>query len=99
MRIVDRSVFGDRQEPNTAHERAVSLVDGDRQAAYGAPADNLARIGQAWGAVLGLPEPISAFRTALMMSVLKAVRAAHRGDEDSCVDLLGYGELAARLRP
>ena len=80
-------------------DRAISLVDGDRQKAYGPPEDNLARIGQAWAAIFGMPDPIPAYRVALAMAALKAVRAAHRADEDSITDLYGYAVLAERLRP
>lgn len=78
-------------------EQARSLVDGERQEAYGPPDDNLARIGVAWSAIFGC-DPIPAWKVALALASLKLVRAAHRADEDSLRDAHGYLILAERLR-
>ncbi len=91
----------DKPEPvrRTLSDRALELVDGPRQDAYGKPLDNMARIGEAWSAVLELDEPIPAWKVALCMCALKTVRAAQGGDLDSLVDLVGYAEIAERARP
>lgn len=81
----------------TLSDRALTLIDGDRQAQYGSPEDNLTRIGQSWGAIFGT-EDIPAWKVALAMAAFKVTRAAHRMDDDSLVDACGYLELAERLK-
>lgn len=83
----------------TLSDRALDLINGPRADEYAPPELNLPRIGQAWAAVLGLPEAIPGHKVALMMAALKCVRAAHSATDDSLVDLVGYAELAERLRP
>lgn len=78
-----------------------SLVDGERRRDYGDPVENLGRIGAAWAAILGLPEPISARHAALMMVALKLVREGqgNRHKVDNLEDAAGYlhiADLAAR---
>ena len=80
-------------------ERALELVNGPRQDAYAPPEQNMARIGSAWAAMLGLPEPIPGWRVALMLAGMKVIRASHKPGDDSLIDSVGYLEIARRLRP
>lgn len=77
---------------------AAALIDGPRQDTYGDATENFRRIGAAWAAVLGLPEPIPARTVAWMMVSVKAVRdIAGTGDHrDNLVDAVGYLALADR---
>lgn len=86
-------------EHETLSDQALKLINGPRQARYGAPKDNLKAIGWMWGAMLGLDAPIPSFRVALMMSALKTCRASHEPTDDSLIDGAGYLELAKMLRP
>ncbi len=84
----------------TLSDRALELIDGDRQEVHGPPEDNLRAIGQVWAAVLQLPEPIPPMTVALMMCGLKIVRATQGdGSLEHLCDLVGYAELADRVRP
>jgi len=80
--------------------RAEALINGPRAEAYGDALDNLGRIGRGWGEIVGVP--ISASQVALMMAWLKIARIAGAPPADNCedsfVDALGYGALAAELR-
>lgn len=87
-----------RVRDESLSDRALALIGSDRQASYGPPAENLRRIGVAWSAIFDCP-PIPAHKVALAMAALKLTRAAHRPDDDSLVDAVGYCELAADLRP
>lgn len=79
-------------------DRALELVDGPRQDAYAPPARNMRNIGRVWAAMLDLPEPIPPEQVALMLAGMKLVRASYKAGEDSLVDLVGYAEIAERLR-
>lgn len=77
---------------------ALELVNGARQDRYGPPDESLARIGAAWGALLGT-DAIPGWRVALLLAAMKLVRAAGNADEDSVTDAFGYLHLVERLRP
>lgn len=79
-------------------DRALELIDGPRQEAYAPPARNMTNIGRVWSAMLDLPEPIAPEQVALMLAGMKLVRASYKPGEDSLVDLVGYAEIAERLR-
>lgn len=74
---------------------ATAAVMGDRQNAYGDPADNLGRIGQLWSAWLG--KTVTGHDVAVMMALVKISRAAHTHHRDNYVDGIGYLALAERL--
>ena len=82
----------------TLSDRALELINGPRADSYAAPEINLARIGVMWAPILGLDDAVPAWRVALALAALKIARAAHRPDEDSVVDAVGYLELVERLR-
>lgn len=71
------------------------LVDGDRQADYGPPEENMRRIGLAWSAILDTD--VSPAQVALCMAALKLVREAYRHKPDNIVDAHGYLEIADRI--
>ena len=87
--------------PETILEEAQRLVHGDRQAAYGHPADDYQCTGEMWEALLrrlpGVvlpPGTISPRVACVMMAVLKASREVHRPKRDNLVDLAGYAACA-----
>jgi hypothetical protein len=73
----------------TVLQEADRLIHGDRNADYGHPADDFARTGRIWGAVLGLPD-IPPETVGLMMCGLKMSRECHQHGRDNLTDLAGY---------
>lgn len=74
---------------------ADNIVHGERQTNYGDPVDVHTRIGMAWAAVLGLPEPIPPRTVAWMMVVLKIMRdTTGKPIRDNPVDVAGYAAIA-----
>jgi hypothetical protein len=76
-------------------ESARKLITGRRQADYGPPAENFARVATIWSIILR--QPVTADQVALCMAGLKLARLANGPHADSYVDLCGYGALAAEL--
>lgn len=77
-------------------EKASSIINGERLAAYGEPEDNFATIAKFWSHYKGID--FSAHDVALMMVLLKVARIkSGSGKEDSYVDLCGYAALAADM--
>lgn len=72
-------------------DEAKRLVHGQRQHAYGHPADIYARVGRVWGAILGVPD-IPAKTVCLMLAGMKVAREAERPKRDNRVDAAGYME-------
>lgn len=68
---------------------AQGLVYGDRNAAYGHPADDFARTGRMWGAILGTPD-VPPERVGLCMAAVKISREVNAHKRDNLVDLAGY---------
>jgi hypothetical protein len=68
------------------------LVHGSRNNNYGHPADDFARTGRMWGAILGLDGPVPPDRVALCMCAVKVSRECNRHKRDNLVDLAGYAE-------
>lgn len=82
----------------TAPAKAVELVNGDRQAAYGHPLDNHQRIADFWTTRLRdklLPGVrIDPHEVASMMRLVKESRLMQTpGHPDSLVDVAGYAEV------
>jgi hypothetical protein len=74
------------------------LVDGDRQSAYGHPADDFAKTAKIWTGIL-LPrlkvgEEVSAKDVALCMVGVKLSREVNRHKRDNLVDAAGYVKTA-----
>jgi len=76
----------------TAHD----LINGDRQADYGTPGENLARVADLWAAYTG-GHPFTAHDVALMLVLLKLAREAHGHKPDNLIDAAGYIALAAAV--
>lgn len=80
--------------------RAVDIVTGSRNKAYGTPSDNHNCTGEMWTAYLnrcGLLREgarITGKHVALMMCALKLSRDAHWEQEDNFLDIIGYAANA-----
>ena len=68
---------------------AQRLTTGDRQKAYGHPAEDFARTGRMWAAILGMPY-VSPEQVALCMIAVKISREINRPGRDNRVDMAGY---------
>ena len=80
------------------YDQARHLTSTDRQAQYGAPEDNLGRIGALWSVYVG--KPLNAHDVAVMMALVKIGRIASGVTvPDNYVDAVAYMGLADRLRP
>ena len=70
-------------------EEAQAKVAGDRQDAYGSPAENLDRIAKIWSVLL--QKEISISQVCQCMVALKLARLVNTPDHrDSWVDIVGY---------
>lgn len=76
-------------------EAASDLINGDRQAHYGTPQENFARIATGWEVILGCD--VSPEQVALCMAWLKIARLAHGPHADSYIDGAGYIAIASEL--
>ena len=75
---------------------AERLICGDRQDAYGPPAESFARVAALWSAYLG--HPVAPHQVAVCMALLKVGRMAYApGAPDNPTDGCGYLALAAEL--
>ncbi len=90
-------VLLDGEDPETVLEEAQRLIFGDRNAAYGHPAEDFARTGRMWGAILGIPD-VPPAQVGLCMAALKISREVHRPKRDNLVDLAGYAGTVAMVR-
>lgn len=78
-----------RHGTETITEEAQRLVLGDRQDDYGHPAEDFARTGRIWAAILGLDE-VTPQQVALCMVGVKMSREVNRPKRDNRVDGIGY---------
>ena len=76
-------------------QEAHALLNGERQEAYGSPADNLGRVAAMWSVYLG--RPVDAKDVCLMMALLKLCREMNAHRRDNLVDAAGYIALAADM--
>ena len=77
-------------------EQAADLVDGNRDAEYGTPQENLGRIAEFWTTYFGFP--VRADQVAVAMVLVKVARMVQTPDHpDSPVDGAGYFGLAGEL--
>ena len=76
---------------------AAALICGDRQAQYGTPQDNFARIAAGWSVILG--QEVDPDQVALCMAWLKIARLVNGPHRDSYVDGAAYLALAGELAP
>lgn len=85
-----------------AVDKAIEIVYGDRNEAYGPPEDDFLRIGRCWGAAIAtwlgddsisdIPPDV----VAMMMIQLKTIRAIFKPSLDSHVDIIGYAVCSER---
>jgi len=77
-------------------EDASRLISGDREAAYGAPAENFERVAAGWRVILGAD--VTPSQVALCLAWLKTARLVNTPThEDSFVDMAAYAALAGEL--
>jgi stage V sporulation protein SpoVS len=89
--------------PTTILDEAKALVYGDRQASYGHPGDDHARVAKAISGLLAnkLRADLTALDVEIIMALVKLARLAHAYKRDSVIDLAGYAatmELAEQRR-
>lgn len=84
--------------PNlTILEEAAAATSGPRQEDYGHPAEDFARTGRLWSAILG--QPVSPDEVGLCMVALKVSRLVNTpGHRDSLVDLAGYARTLEMIQ-
>lgn len=87
-------------------EKAIKIINGDRQDQYGNPEDSFETIGDFWTVYVkhrnahsaGGYWPIEKKDVALMMALMKIGREMHgAGKEDNMIDAAGYIGLAADM--
>ena len=82
------------QDPTAILRRAEHLVHGDRQADYGHPAEDYAKVAAMWSAILGTE--VTPIQAIMCMCAIKLSRLAKTPDHiDSWTDLAGYAECGA----
>lgn len=75
---------------------ALSLIKGDRQAQYGKPQENFARIAERWEQQVN--DELPPWRVCAMMADLKMARMSGTGyHRDSAVDAIAYLALMVML--
>lgn len=79
--------------------KAIEIVNGDRQNDYGPPQVNFERIAKFWSVYLGgvLAEDLTARQVSDMMILLKTARSIHSPTEDTYADIAGYAALGSEL--
>jgi hypothetical protein len=80
---------------------ANTLINGDREAEYGPPSENLERICRFWNVYLvntGNDASLNTADVAYMMALLKLARACGgKTKRDTVVDMAGYVALAGEM--
>lgn len=90
-----RIPLGEIQEPipeETILEEASRLVDGERGAAYGHPADDFGRTAAIVSAILGIE--VTPHQIPLLMMAVKLSRHTNRPKRDNMTDIAGYARTA-----
>lgn len=77
-------------------EKALQVVEGARQEAYGNPEDNFNNIANLWTCFL--QKHISSSDVAVMMILMKVARLkTNPSHEDSWLDICGYGACGGEI--
>lgn len=76
-------------------ETACKLINGDREAHYGTPQENFARIAKGWQVILQCD--VTPEHVALCMAWLKIARLVQGPHADSYIDGAAYMALASEL--
>ena len=73
-------------------DTAIQLVLGDRNASYGDPAEDYAKVAKMWSGLLHpiLKRDITPQEAILMMVLLKMSREVHASKADNIIDAHGY---------
>lgn len=75
---------------------AESIVNGERNSAYGDPEDNFSKIASLWSSYTG--HDYSAHDVAIMMILLKVARTGTgTGSMDNYTDIAGYAACAGEI--
>lgn len=91
--LLRRRAVGQRE---TVLEEAQRLVQGDRQAAYSHPKDDMGRTAQMWSGYFGFH--VTAEQVAHCMVLVKLSRECHKHHRDNLVDAAGYLLCADMIR-
>lgn len=75
-------------------DEAKALCYGDRNAEYGHPAQDYAKVAAFWTVILGTP--VSPQQAILCMIAMKMARAMYRPKRDTVVDIAGYADCLQR---
>lgn len=84
----DQSERRDLHLVRSAFDESRTLVNGDRSADYGPPAENMERTAAIWSGILGVP--ITPRLVALCLVGLKLAREGYKHTRDNLVDAHGY---------
>ena len=79
---------GPPEPPESIAQEAHRIVLGDRQEAYGHPADDFARTAALWAPILGCE--VTAEQVALCLIQVKVSREVHAPKRDNRTDIAGY---------
>lgn len=74
-------------------EEAGRLTRGDRQAQYGPPDQDFARVAAMWSALKGVP--FESREVAMFMICIKLSRETHQRKRDNYVDIAGYARCGS----
>lgn len=78
-------------------EEAKQIICNDRNAQYGEPEDNFARIAELWTDYIGVE--LDSYDVCMLMVLFKLARLmSGKYKRDSLVDLIGYAACAAEGR-
>lgn len=85
---------------STIFDKAKSLINGDRQKAYGNSKTMCLHIANMWNAYLRLKgdNRIRPTDVPMMMAQFKMAREAYKHKEDNLVDMCGYIGLLEKMR-
>ena len=81
-------------------DKALQIINGERQDQYGNPEDNFEIIGELWDVYMKARKRnfTDAHDAAMKMALMKVARiATGSGSEDSYIDLCGYVALACDI--
>jgi len=80
--------MSDALSPEGAIDKALGLVNNDRQGLYGHPADDFSKVALIWSAIFGVD--VEAWQVPLALIGVKMSRELNTRNEDNVVDLIGY---------
>lgn len=96
MNIQMTAPTANEEKDQSVSAEAISLVYGDRGAAYGHPIDDYRRTAAMWSAILGTE--VTPMQAILCMIAVKLSRQVNAPKRDNLVDIAGYAECAHRVQ-